>query len=148
MFEERRDLQGVEDKHLWMRLADRGELRAVPEPLVLYRHSGAGVSSNLERMLRAEEICLKDLARRGLRHHDPALYQAAWRSIQRQYGTDLFHRGLYAPARRALGAALAQGDVAAAPLWLASCLPPPVVRAGRRLRCRLAGRPHSRAAIQ
>jgi len=43
MFDERRELMGLEDKHLWLRMALLGTIRAVPEPLVRYRITQVGI---------------------------------------------------------------------------------------------------------
>ena len=56
--------QGCEDWDLYLRLAERHEVRVVPRVLVSYRSHGASMSSNLESMRRSHELVLADVRRR------------------------------------------------------------------------------------
>lgn len=144
LFDERRDLQGVEDKHLWTRLARIGTLAAVREPLVIYRLSPGSVSSNLERMLNAELLCLHDLETRfaPLSSHEKALFRQAYAWFNRTYGRDMFTAASYKPARRALAIARHMGNFrwdTELYYWL-SFLPPALIQGVRRSRALLAQR--------
>ncbi|MFH2125245.1 MAG: glycosyltransferase family 2 protein [Pseudomonadota bacterium] len=138
LFNERHELQGVEDKHLWIRLARKGTLAAVREPLVLYRLSQASVSSDEERMLNAELLCLDDLKARcaPLSTGDEALFQTAYARVYRVYGRNLFSKASYLAARRALSRAKSlEGFRLRTELyyWF-SYLPPALIQGVRRLR--------------
>jgi glycosyltransferase involved in cell wall biosynthesis len=138
LFDERRDLQGVEDKHLWIRLARKGLIAAVREPLVLYRISPASVSSNEERMLKAELLCLDDLKTRfpPQSKQEEELFQRAYARVNRVYGRNLFTAASYKAARRALGRTRRlEGFRWDTELyyWL-SFLPPALIQGARRLR--------------
>ena len=56
--------QGCEDWDLYLRLAERYELRVVPERLVSYRSHDRSMSSDLETMRRSHELVLADVRRR------------------------------------------------------------------------------------
>lgn len=138
LFDERRDLQGVEDKHLWIRLARKGPIAAVREPLVLYRISPASVSSNEERMLKAELLCLDDLKARflPLPGQEEALFKRAYARVNRVYGRNLFTAASYKAARTALARARRLEEFrwdTELYYWL-SFLPPALIQGARRLK--------------
>ena len=60
----REGAQGCEDWDLYLRLAERYELRVVPERLVSYRSHDRSMSSDLETMRRSHELVLADVRRR------------------------------------------------------------------------------------
>lgn len=138
LFDERRDLQGVEDKHLWARLARKGTLAAVRDPLVLYRLSPGSVSSNEDRMLKAELLCLDDLRARfpPSSHHEKNLFQYAYAWVYRVYGRYLFTGCSYKAARHALARARSLDGFrwdTELYYWL-SFLPPALIQAARQLK--------------
>ncbi len=143
LFDERRQLQGVEDKHLWLRLARKGHLAALREPLVLYRLTPASVSSDQERMLRAELLCLDDIRSRlaPLSPQEEDLFRRAYGRVYRVYGHNLFHQGAHAAARRAFRRAKEYEGFrwrTAVYHWL-SFLPPALVRGARRFKALARG---------
>lgn len=141
LFNERRDLQGVEDKHLWARLARIGSLAVVRQPLILYRLSLASVSSDQERMLKAELICLDDLSEifAPLSASDHELFRQAYRETYRAYGHNLFNQKLYRAARKAFARARRLGPFhwRTQLYYWASFLPPALIERFRRLRAAL-----------
>jgi glycosyltransferase involved in cell wall biosynthesis len=140
-FDERRQLMGLEDKHLWIRLSRRGLVRAVRLPLILYRITQGGVSGDNLRMLGAELLCLEDIRRHVAPEAPPAAYRRALRRIHRQYGKYLLFDGRLGPARRSLLKTLALGDLSPR-VWgmlALACAPRPALAAVRRLRRRLGG---------
>jgi len=104
LFDEHLDLQGVEDKHLWLRLTRKGPIAAVRAPLALYRLSPNSLSSDEERMLTAELFCLDDLKARfsPLSDRDQVVFRNAYAWTYREYGHNLFSNAAYKAARQAL----------------------------------------------
>jgi glycosyltransferase involved in cell wall biosynthesis len=144
LFDERRELQGVEDKHLWIRLARKGLLAAVHEALVLYRLGHESVSSDEERMLKAELLCLDDLKARyaSLSEREEAAFQKAYARIYRVYGRNLFYKASYPAARRALAQAksLEGFKLGTGLYYWCTYLPPALIQGVRRLRSFLGQR--------
>lgn len=56
--------QGCEDWDLLLRIAERGEVRVVPERLVRYRHVRGSMSGNAATMLRSHELMLAKVVQR------------------------------------------------------------------------------------
>lgn len=135
-FDERLELKGVEDKHLWLRVARLGSLAAVREPLVDLTIRSDSVSRDEQRMLAAELACLDDIRHR-FPPADPAegaRYRAAYAAAFRHYGHNLFYLGDYAAARRTFSRLLTmEMDPKALVRWLACFLPPRVLGALRRM---------------
>lgn len=66
-FDENRDLHGVDDRHVWLRLARITQFAVVKEVLATYVLHGANYSLNEEKMLKADVICIEKVSA------DPAL---------------------------------------------------------------------------
>lgn len=103
-FDERRELIGVEDYHLWLRLARAGwRLRAIEGPLVQYLPNEASLTRQSRRFVAAELANLGAIADTfGL----PAesIREKEYR-IRLAYGLDFFHERDFEHAARHLGAA-------------------------------------------
>ena len=85
-------LRCFEDLELFLRLSGRCRFHHIPEPLVLYR-KGEGVSTDLERHLRARQVLLRRTRREWLRRH-PLLFAREWLKV---------HKGLAGLAWRRQG---------------------------------------------
>jgi len=60
-FSERAEMQGVDEWHLWLRVAHEYEVRTVREPLITCVLTGENYSGNELRMMQAEICCLTDI---------------------------------------------------------------------------------------
>ncbi len=60
-FNECRNLSGVEDWDLWLRLTKSHKVKAKREPLVRYRVHTGGISKNIAAMYRAQELVLDEI---------------------------------------------------------------------------------------
>ena len=100
-FEEDRALIGVEDYHLWLRLASAGwKFALCPEVLVCYTPAANSLTSQTERFARAELTNAGHIARL-LRLPDERLRRKQT-GIYAQYGRDLLHSREMGAARRML----------------------------------------------
>lgn len=61
-FDERPRLIGVEDYHLWLRLATLGRLRYIPYPLATYAMHDAGLSANPHRRYEGLDAILESMS--------------------------------------------------------------------------------------
>ena len=107
-FDERRELIGVEDWALWLKMIlAGGRVSLTPDVLSCYRRGHQSVSSDVRRMKRAEALLLSEI--RPLASRSDAL-EAAWRDGRRNvriqtHVLDL-HRLIDVAPRRAAGPAL------------------------------------------
>jgi len=62
-FSETAEMQGVDEWHLWLRIAHDYDVAAISKPLITLVLTGDNYSSNQLRMLRAEVCCLNDIFR-------------------------------------------------------------------------------------
>jgi glycosyltransferase involved in cell wall biosynthesis len=126
-FSETADMQGVDEWHLWLRIARDYEVAAVHKPLITLVLTGENYSSNHLRMLKAEVCCLKDIFRmfpakspEEKRLHREALSQSYWRC-----GADLLWSKQYTAACKCLatGWKYTPFDPRFASLFLATRIP-------------------------
>ena len=61
-FDEERALQGVDDWHLWLRMAPLTNFDLVERVLAYRTLHGDNYSANEKKMLEAERLCLKKIA--------------------------------------------------------------------------------------
>jgi glycosyltransferase involved in cell wall biosynthesis len=108
MFNPRREMSGSEDRHMWLCIAKRYELRVVPELLITYCINGHNYSMREEKMLQATLTCLDDILRqfpetgaKGRRLTDSIHYE-----VYSHYGRNLFNQDLFLSARKCFAKAL------------------------------------------
>jgi glycosyltransferase involved in cell wall biosynthesis len=140
-FDERRELMGLEDKHLWLRIAKRYRIKPVREPLFEYQILPQSVSSNFLRMLRAEILCIRDLQEifPPLNEEEEGHYDEACFLAHMHYAMSLFFHGDYPNARECLKGAL-ELDPLDRDAWLylaATHLPASIIDGIRTLKRRL-----------
>jgi glycosyltransferase involved in cell wall biosynthesis len=95
-------LRGVDDWHLWLRLASISEVAFVPEHMVRYGLHGNNYSRNERLMFAAERYCIRDLAD-FLRSHGltaESVRRTQHRSAA-EYTRNLINCGDYSAAARA-----------------------------------------------
>ncbi len=59
-FDENREISGVEDWHLWLKIARHCKAKAIRKPLVKYRIHPDGISKNVKAMHHAQELVLDE----------------------------------------------------------------------------------------
>lgn len=104
-FDEDRELVGVEDYNLWLKVAaGKWSLRTLQENLVSYTPASGSLTQQVERFARAELSCLGKTAQTlGL---DAAVVQSRRLRILDQYGRELLYYRHMKQAREYLGEAL------------------------------------------
>jgi len=126
-FNESREMHGVDDKHMWLRIAHDFELRAVREILVRNRITGNNWSLYEDKMLRSAIACLDDITRvfpeadaRGM-----LLVTNAYRLVYQHFGKNFFNDHEYAAARGCFRHALRLkgANLEAAVYYLSTFLP-------------------------
>ncbi len=143
-FDERRELIGVEDKLMWLKIARQARVAAVPKPLMIYNYQGERVSTNQQAMLTGELLCLEEIAK----IHPPAderekrLFSQAYAAVYGHYGHNFFTLGDFAKARDCYAKSLATGGFNPRSLfyYAAALLPPGLVAAARGLKGRARAR--------
>jgi glycosyltransferase involved in cell wall biosynthesis len=60
-FDESRELHGVDDRHVWLRLAKITSFAVVKQVLATYVIHGANYSLNEEKMLKADRVCIEKI---------------------------------------------------------------------------------------
>ena len=83
-----RAAQGCEDLALYMALAERWDLAAVPRFLIGYRQHAAGMSLDSARMARSGHLVLEAVAARWSAEFDPAQFAAG---VGRRYALQFRH---------------------------------------------------------
>jgi len=61
-FDDSRELHGVDDRHVWLRVARISKLAVVKEPLAVYYIHGENYSMNQMKMLIADLVCVRKIA--------------------------------------------------------------------------------------
>lgn len=130
-FNEDRELIGVEDYNLWLRMAARG-LRVIGHPELLHEYTPAPghLTSQSERFARAELANLEAI--RCALDLDPEMVRDKQMAIYETYGRQLFHYRQLGAARRLLGKLLLQRPSPARLVWWLATFIPPAVLDGRR----------------
>jgi glycosyltransferase involved in cell wall biosynthesis len=140
-FDERRELIGVEDKLMWLKIAKLARVALVKEPLMIYNYQGERVSTNQQAMLTGELLCLEEIARL----HPPSSererldFSQAHSEVYRHYGHNFFTIGNFAKARDCYGKSLKTGGFKLKSLlyYGAALLPPGLISAARSLKGRV-----------
>ena len=109
-FDESRELIGVEDYNLWLRLAHAGwEFVVLPDVLAEYRPTAASLTRQTRRFAEAELQNVRHLG--GELELAPDMVRAKERSLLRDYGVELFHFRDREGARDLLARAAALGPL-------------------------------------
>lgn len=109
-FDESRDLIGVEDYNLWLRLAHAGwYFTILPEPLVDYRPTAQSLTAQTRRFAEAELVNVRRIAEQ-LNLSASALQDREF-EIYREYGLELFYYGEVKSAREFLREAARRGTL-------------------------------------
>lgn len=133
-YDEDRNLVGVEDYNLWLKIAARKRpILTLQENLISYTRAAGSLTQQVERFAKAELANLDKIAREL--HLDPALVAAKRVRVLEQYGRELLYYHHMAPARDYLGRALRQEfSVSRLVWWMVSLAPASAMGAWRRLR--------------
>lgn len=129
-FDEARELIGVEDYNLWLRIARAGwQFRWIPQVLTDYQPTPASLSLQSKRFAAAELANAAAVAKSA--ELDAATLGRKQFDIYREYGLELFHKGDRTTARQFLARAAHLGRLdwkARSRLWAAAVLPDRVTR--------------------
>ncbi|MEO5800112.1 MAG: glycosyltransferase family A protein [Gemmatimonadales bacterium] len=109
-FDESRELIGVEDYNLWLRMAHAGwQFVGIPERLVNYQPSASSLTRQSQRFAVAEVAQLRQIATTlGL---DAARVHAKEYTTYLQYGMELFYYGERTAAKQFLSEAARRGSL-------------------------------------
>jgi len=88
LFYESLKIQGVDDKHLWLRFAHEYPIKAIKEPLVTHIITGNNWSLNEDKMMQSAIVCLDDISRLF-----PESTTAGKTAIRNAYKNTYFHYG-------------------------------------------------------
>ena len=83
-------MRSVEDRDLWFRIAERCEVAYIDKVLASYRMSGAGMSADIDRMLKWQLYFVNKHS--SNRHLPKGSHAAALASIYRERGDHLFYK--------------------------------------------------------
>ena len=109
-FDEARELIGVEDYNLWLRLAHAGwQFSRVDEILVDYRPAPASLTAQTRRFAAAELANARSMA--GALALSPIALRSKEHAIFLEYGLELFHARDLAAARAFLNEAAQRGPI-------------------------------------
>ncbi len=138
LFNESREMHGVDDKHMWLRIAHDFELRAVREILVRNRITGNNWSLYEDKMLRSSIACLDDITRLFPESDRRGMAQVAnaYRLVYQHFGKNFFNDHEYAAARDCFRKALRLKGTnpEAAVYYLSTFLPEGMIALLRRMR--------------
>lgn len=134
-FDEHRDLIGVEDRNLWLRIAASPWLILTwPENLVRYTPAPGNLSSQQAKFARAALANFRSLGiKLGL---DPVVTRRKLLDIHIEYGRNLLNERDLRGARAMLSGATLFRSTRALPLWVATFVPTKILNLRRRLRDR------------
>ena len=91
-FDESRELHGVDDRHVWLRLARITRFGVVNEPLATYVIHGANYSLNEAKMLTADLICISKISSiSDLSAQEKAWCKEAEYRVFRHYASNFFY---------------------------------------------------------
>jgi glycosyltransferase involved in cell wall biosynthesis len=122
-FDEDREIVGVEDYNLWLRLAARsGRMVTLQEQLVSYTPASGSLTQQVERFARAELKSLEKVA--ADLQLDSAFVAARRARLLDQYGRDLLYFRQMRSARQYLRQALRQGFTLPRLAWWSASLAP------------------------
>ena len=94
-------MHGVDDKHMWLRIAHDNEIKAVHEKLFCWVVDGRNWSLKEEKMLMASVACLDDIVRLfpETTEYGKKVQTRAYFFIYFHYGFNLFNSKNYIKAR-------------------------------------------------
>ena len=131
-FDEHRDLIGVEDRNLWLRIAaSHWVILTWPENLVWYTPAPGNLSSQEARFARSALANFRSIgAKLGL---DPGVIRRKSLDIRIEYGRNLLNGRDLRSARALLSGATLFRSTQAFPLWVATFIPTKILDLRRRL---------------
>ena len=92
-FDESRELHGVDDRHVWLRMARISNLAVVRRPLAIYFIHGENYSLNEKKMLIADLVCVRKIAAmEGITPREKALCEEAEYGIYLHYANNLLYQ--------------------------------------------------------
>lgn len=92
-FNEKKDLMGVDDWDVWLRVSLVADFDFVPEPLATHIYHGENYSANNNLMHNAELLCLVELRKFILKRN--LNVDADWPQIEHQINLKYYHYYLY-----------------------------------------------------
>jgi len=140
-FHESIDMHGVDDKHLWLRIAHDYDVVALKEILSIRRVTGRNWSMNEAKMLRSAINCLDDIKSMYCNASNSHLFDMAYYEAYSHYAGNLFLIDDFLEARQAYLRAIAFNRKQKLNYLrvIATYLPVTVIRVVRGLRIRLIG---------
>ena len=101
-FEEDERLKGIDDKHMWLRIAHEYKIKAVQDELVEWVYTGQNWSLNEEAMSQAAIYCISDIAKRfpAQNELESRFYEKAYHLTYFHYGKNFFNADEFQKARR------------------------------------------------
>lgn len=138
-FDEARNLIGIEDYNLWLRLAASGyQIVTCPDQLWHYTYAAGSLSSNTEKFAQAELANIASI--QEVLSIPASVAERKRQAIYTQYGRDLLWERKMDAARRYLSSALRHRPTfQTAGNWLATFMPVHVLDLIRRLRAPRSG---------
>jgi len=100
-FHESMDMHGVDDKHLWLRIAHDYEVVALQEILSIRRVTGRNWSMNEAKMLHSAINCLDDIKSMYCNASNSHLFDMAYYEAYSHYARNLFVIDDFGEARQA-----------------------------------------------
>ena len=94
-FDDDRTLMGVDDWHLWLKLAMACEFDYVEEHLAIHVFHGDNYSLNDEKMHEAEIVCLNKIEHIATQHHKTADWASIKQQLHVRYAKSYIFSGLY-----------------------------------------------------
>lgn len=92
-FDESRELHGVDDRHVWLRMARVSNLAVIKRPLAIYFIHGENYSLNEKKMLIADLVCVRKIAAMdGVSGQEKALCKQAEYGIYLHYANNLLYQ--------------------------------------------------------
>ncbi|MBQ4829541.1 glycosyltransferase family 2 protein [Alteromonas sp. MMG017] len=92
-FDESPELHGVDDRHVWLRVAKESKFAVVKKPLATYFIHGENYSLNEKKMWIADLICVRKIAELdGSSDAEKAMCRDAEVNINKHYGDNLLYQ--------------------------------------------------------
>ena len=119
-FDSERTLMGVDDWHLWLKMAREYEFDFVEKHLAIHVFHGSNYSSNEEKMHAAELVCIEKIKATMHGKFDEVDWPRVYANIHQKYAASYLHNSEYRLASQALKSA--HENNASSKLWLKSVL--------------------------
>lgn len=139
LFDERMDMHGVDDRHMWLKIALNYKIAAVKEVLVNHLIHGGNWSLQEEKMLKSALFCLDEIVKvnppRSKKAESSVRY--AYAATYQHYGKNLFHNGEYGKGKKCFFNALKHDPSFIKnnlPFLVLCCFPSGIVNSLRALR--------------